>query len=185
MLRATELAQLLLRPAVQSGAWAIDATVGNGHDTKFLADLVGPSGRVFGFDVQAAALAVAAARLDGRPQVTLQLCGHEHLAAALPAEAAGQVAAVMFNLGYLPGADKQTTTRPATTLAGLAQALDLVAVRGMITLVLYPGHPGGADEAAAVRTYIARLPSNFAVAHWCRLTPAHPAPALLAIERRS
>jgi hypothetical protein len=39
----------VLRP----GDTAVDATCGNGHDTLALAELVGPSGRVFALDLQA------------------------------------------------------------------------------------------------------------------------------------
>ena len=34
------------------GDYAVDATLGNGHDTCFLAEIVGDSGKVFGFDIQ-------------------------------------------------------------------------------------------------------------------------------------
>ena len=124
MIRATELAQLVLRQTIKPGDWAVDATVGNGHDTLFLAQRVGPPGRVFGFDVQAAALASAAERVLGLDQITLFHAGHEHLAERLPAEAKGRLAAAMFNLGYLPGGSHEIVTRTQTTLAGLSQALD-------------------------------------------------------------
>ena len=65
MLRATEFAHLLMRQSIKPGDWVVDATVGNGHDTLLLAKLVGPTGRVIGFDVQEAALAAATARVDG------------------------------------------------------------------------------------------------------------------------
>ena len=45
-------AKYLLNKAVTSGDIVVDATLGNGHDTLFLAKLVGESGRVYGFDVQ-------------------------------------------------------------------------------------------------------------------------------------
>ena len=32
--------------------YAVDATLGNGHDTCFLAEIVGDNGKVFGFDIQ-------------------------------------------------------------------------------------------------------------------------------------
>jgi predicted methyltransferase len=183
MLRATELAHLILRQAVRPGAWTVDATVGNGHDTLFLAQLVGPNGRVFGFDVQSVALAATAERVRGQSQVTLIHSGHEILAKHLPADAKGQLAAVMFNLGYLPGAAKDTTTRTETTISALNQALDYLTIGGLITLVLYPGHPGGGEEAAAVRAYAQNLPAAFSVGHYARLNCLEPAPELLVIER--
>ena len=59
----TELAHTLVRAVLQPGDIAIDATAGNGHDTQFLAECVGPNGTVYSFDIQLAALAVTTVRL--------------------------------------------------------------------------------------------------------------------------
>jgi Putative rRNA methylase len=182
-MRATELAHLILQRAVKPGAWAVDATVGNGYDTLFLAHCVGPTGRVFGFDVQETALAAAAQRVHGLPQVTLYHSGHERLVEHLPADAKSRLAAVMFNLGYLPGGDHSIVTRAETTLTGLGHALGYLAAGGLMTLVLYPGHPGGADEAAAVRDFAQHLPADYAVTQHTRINALHQAPELLVIER--
>ena len=184
MMRATELAHVLIRRTVKPGDRVVDATVGNGHDTLMLADLVGPSGYVHGFDVQKAALDATAQRIDGRPQVTLVHAGHETLAEHIPAGDAGCLAAVMFNLGYLPGAPRDIVTQAETTCAALEHSLDRLAPGGLVTLVLYPGHPGGAEEAAAVRSFAERLPEEFAVSHYARINTRQPAPELLAIQRR-
>jgi SAM-dependent methyltransferase len=183
MLRATELAHSLVRQTLKPEGWAIDATVGNGHDTLFLAELAGAGGHVFGFDIQAQALASAGKRLAGLAQVTLNYAGHERMADFLPEEASGRIAAVMFNLGYLPGHDHSVTTRSGTTIAALDQSLGFLAVKGIVTLVLYTGHPGGAEEAANVLAHARELPAQFAASHFKRLNAASPAPELLAIQR--
>ena len=183
MPRATDLAHLLLRNALKEGDWVIDATVGNGHDTLWLAQCVGPSGRVFGFDVQRDAIAATEARVHDQPQVTLFHVGHEHLAAHLPPDAKGRIAAVMFNLGFLPGASKTVTTRAETTIVALEQAMGTLTIGGHITLVLYPGHADGATEAAALRDYARQLPGAFVASHFARLNALRPAPELLMIER--
>jgi len=182
-MRATDLAQLLQSQRLKAGDWAVDATVGNGHDTLFLAESVGPSGRVFGFDVQEAALNAAAERVRAFGTVELFHSGHEHMLDQLPPEAPGRLAAVMFNLGYLPGSDKTVTTQTDTALAGLEQALACLKVGGLVTLVLYFGHPGGAEEAAAMISFAHGLPGDFAALHHRRVNSARPAPELLAIER--
>ncbi len=184
MLRATELAHLMLRRCVRPGDWVVDATAGNGHDTLFLAGLVGPEGRVFGFDVQEAALAAAAERIGGLSRVTLIHAGHEEMSRRLPPEARGRLAAVMFNLGYLPGGTRDIATRPDTTLAALDQALAGLRPGGAVTLVLYSGHQGGAEEAAAVRDHAAGLPADYCVARFVRLNAVDAAPELVVIERR-
>jgi SAM-dependent methyltransferase len=184
MLRATDLAHLLVRQVVKPGDWVIDATAGNGHDTAFLASLVGEHGRVFGFDVQANALAATRARLGGVASVDLIHAGHETIIANMPFDARGRIAAVMFNLGYLPGADKHVITGPTTSCMGLQGALDLLAPQGLVTVVLYRGHVGGPEEAEAVLALAKALPSTFVVVHSARLNAEKPAPELLAIQRR-
>ena len=49
---ALHFSHQLLKEVVEPGDFVIDATMGNGHDTAFLAELVGPSGEVFAFDIQ-------------------------------------------------------------------------------------------------------------------------------------
>mgnify|MGYP005833540397 CR=1 FL=1 len=46
--RILPFARNLLETAVKPGDIAVDATVGNGHDTLFLANLVGSAGRIYG-----------------------------------------------------------------------------------------------------------------------------------------
>lgn len=50
---------------------------------------------------------------------------------------------VAFNLGYLPGGEKQVITRSETTLLALEAAKRILAPGGLISIVVYLGHPGG------------------------------------------
>nr|WP_306267668.1 class I SAM-dependent methyltransferase [Pararhizobium sp. IMCC3301] len=183
MWRATEMAHLMLRQILQPGDVVVDATVGNGHDTLFLADEVGPTGRVFGFDVQESALQHAADRLGARPEVTLLHAGHETLAKCLADCDEPSVAAVVFNLGYLPGADKTIMTRSETTLAALQQALALLKRGGAVTMVLYPGHTGGGQEAVDLFDFAQALAGDFSVSHYQRLNALGVAPELLVFGK--
>ena len=70
--RPTELAHHWVRRVVEPGETVIDATAGNGHDSVFLARLVGPSGRLLAFDVPPAALASPRAARR-RPEVEINL----------------------------------------------------------------------------------------------------------------
>ena len=184
--RATELAHELVAGRLRPGDRAIDATAGNGHDTVFLAEIIGEGGKVFGFEVQAEAIAgterrLAEAGLAGRAE--LRVCGHECMAEYLPDET--RVRAVMFNLGYLPGGDKTVITRPESTVAAIRVAADLLEPGGILTIVLYTGHEGGEEEAAAVETCCAGLEQErFAVVRYGFLNQANRPPYLIAVERR-
>jgi hypothetical protein len=188
---ARQLAGEVLRP----GDLAVDLTAGNGHDTLALWRSVAPGGRVLAFDLQPAALDRTAARLAEAgtpvthhpagqpfvltPGVHLVLDSHAHLDLYLP----GAPCAVVANLGYLPGGDPSVATRTDTTLASLECTLSCLAPGGRLCVVAYPGHPGGAEEAAALDTLLAGLPT----AHWqvLRLSAANAAqaPFLLVAQR--
>lgn len=154
----TRLAHSRIASALQAGDLAVDATVGNAHDTRFLAEQVGEEGHVWGFDVQPSALAAAGQALAQQglsARVTLVEDGHQALAERLPLQAQGRLAVVMFNLGYLPGSDKQITTRAATTLPALDAAVANLRPGGLLSVLTYRGHPGGDEEAAAVASWMA------------------------------
>ncbi|MEA5445651.1 class I SAM-dependent methyltransferase [Gammaproteobacteria bacterium AB-CW1] len=153
----TQLAQTLIRPRLQAGDCAVDATVGNGHDTRFLAECVGETGQVLGLDIQEAAIRttegrLAQAGLNGRVQ--LRQCGHERLDQVLPDHMRGRLKVVMFNLGYLPGGDHDIVTRPDTTLTAIRAAWDNLCADGLISLMIYRGHRGGKDEYQAIRQWL-------------------------------
>lgn len=138
---------------LRKGDCAIDATAGNGHDTAFLASIVGSTGRVFAFDIQESARDQTLTRLQNEKlskQVTFFREDHRLLSQFIPSEYHGKVRAAMFNLGYLPGGNKSLVTQPAATLDALEQALDILATGGILTVVYYTGHPGGREEANAV-----------------------------------
>jgi predicted O-methyltransferase YrrM len=183
-----DFAHEVARRALSPGAWAVDATAGNGHDTCALAEAVGPSGQVWAFDVQAEAIRATRHRLEGRglaERVTLLQKGHETMQRALPEGAEGRVAAVTFNLGYLPGGpDKTRTTTPATTIPALRAAAALLAEGGILTAVCYPGHPGGAEETQAVRQWADGLQqARFRVLGYRFLNQENDPPRLLVVER--
>jgi predicted methyltransferase len=144
---------------LSAGDFAVDATVGNGHDTVFLAGCVGENGQVFGFDIQAQAVETTRQRLQVHeclPQVSLFHGSHALMAEFLPKHLLGQIAVVMFNLGYLPGGDKTVITDTNTTLLALDAAYGLLAEGGVITVLAYPGHAGGDRELVAVEAWCQR-----------------------------
>mgnify|MGYP002626423586 FL=1 len=154
MKRPTAQAHEVVSEAVRPGDTVVDATAGNGHDTLFLARLVGERGKVIAFDVQPAAIESTRRQLEAAgvtERVELHCESHTHMASWAEADS---VRAVMFNLGYLPGGDHSLITRTTSTLPALDAAADLLAPGGVLTVVCYPGHSGGAEESEAVRAWI-------------------------------
>ncbi len=188
MWSAVEYCHVLLRERLLPGDWAVDATAGNGHDTYLLTQLTGPDGRVFAFDVQAQAIAATRQLLErgGVPEACYQLIQSSHvdMASHLPPEPAGRYAAVIFNLGYLPGGVKRLTTRAETTLPAVRLALELLRPGGLLLLVLYPGHDAGADEARVLREFASGLsPRQWQVTEYRPLNTRQPPPSVLAVGK--
>lgn len=186
--RILPFAKTLLEKAVKTGDSVIDATIGNGHDTLFLAELVGWSGRVYGFDVQEEAARATEDLIRSRGvfnRVTLFLDGHEEILKRIPEGEHGKITGAIFNLGYLPGSDKTVITKPETTIAAVEQCLQIMAPEGIIVMVIYYGHPGGADERDQLLEYCCKLDQNVAhVIQYQFINQRNNPPFIIAIEKR-
>ncbi len=182
-LSVTEIVHDLVRPHVRPGDTALDATAGNGHDTLFLAQCVGPTGRVFAWDIQPLAIERTAALLTkhGVTCVELKLGDHAELDLSplsvserglggevwpvLPSDHPGhagragwELAAAMFNLGYLPASDRSIATTAESSVRAIRAAAEHLRPGGILTVLVYVGHSGGAEEAAAVGELLRGMP---------------------------
>lgn len=181
---ARYLSHDVLREAVQKGDTVIDATMGNGHDTLFLCELVGEEGKVIAFDVQAQAVESTRQRLSENGMLSravLYHMGHERMDEAGVQEAS----AIVFNLGWLPGGDKSVTTLWETTKVALEKALSLLKKNGVLLLCAYPGHAEGDRERAEVINFLASLPpQQYNVLHQRFLNAGPGAPENFVIQRQ-
>ncbi|GLC88160.1 tRNA (mnm(5)s(2)U34)-methyltransferase [Lysinibacillus piscis] len=181
--RVLQYAQQLLKETITEGDTVVDATAGNGHDTLFLAQLVGDTGQVYAFDVQKSAVDATLHRLldAGLEHRALILHrGHEELANHVHKT----VAAAIFNLGYLPGSDHDIITKPNTTIQAIEALLALLKIGGIIVLVIYHGHSGGKEERDAVINYVSQLPQKYVhVLKYEFLNQQNDPPFVIALEK--
>lgn len=188
LLRVLPFARELLQTAIKQGDIAIDGTAGNGHDTLFLANLVGSHGFVYSFDVQKEAIEATKKRLkenDALQSVTLIHDGHENIRKYLKREHEGKIAGAIFNLGYLPGSDKSIVTKPQTTIQAVEEILSQLKKEGIVVLVIYHGHDGGKIEKEELLNYTKKLPQNeFHVLKYEFINQKNNPPFIIAIEKR-
>ena len=181
---ARYLAADALRQILQPGDAAVDATMGNGRDTLFLCELVGPEGRVFAFDVQEQAVENTRARLKEAgvlDRAKLFCLGHEHMAE----QVTYPVRAVVFNLGWLPGGDHHVTTRWETTQAAAESAISLLEPLGVLVICAYPGHAEGERERQALTKWLAELPpQRYNVLEQRFLNAGNGAPECFVIQKQ-
>lgn len=180
---ARHLAADYMKRTIRPGDTVVDATMGNGKDTLFLAKLVGETGHVYAFDVQEEAVSRTRERVieaGFADRTTLLLAGHETMAQHVPQG----VQAIMFNLGWLPGAAHIVTTKTDTTLAAVDAAVSLLAPGGIVTVCIYPGHDEGKRELSALSSYASGLSVRmYNVAHHCFLNASGETPQLILIQR--
>ena len=151
MLRPLQMAHAFLEEVVTDEDIVVDATMGNGHDTLFLARL---AKKVYAFDIQEQAIEqttkrLAEAKLDN---VELFLTGHENVDQYVES-----IKAAIFNLGYLPSADKTVITQPHTTIQALEKLCQRLVAGGRIAVMIYYGHAGGDVERDAVLDFVSQL----------------------------
>lgn len=177
------LAHQLISSRTVGGGVAIDATAGNGCDTLFLVSLVGAGGKVYAFDIQERALDQTRELLseaNALNQVHLILAGHETMAQHV----AEKADIIMFNLGYLPGGDHGVVTSVESTLSAIKQSLAILKPQGILSVVIYLGHPGGWEEGQAVEEYLTQLPKEqFEVIKFSYLNRSKTAPSLVLVEK--
>ena len=177
-------AREMIEQAMFEGARAVDATMGNGHDTQWLCELAGATGRVYAFDVQPEAVRRTEERLAEAglaDRARLFCAGHERMAELVPEP----VDAVVFNLGWLPGAEHGVTTRVETTLQAVEAALSLLKEDGLMTVCIYPGHDEGARELQALMHWAEALdPRRYDALVKTYLNQPNDPPRMLAVKKK-
>lgn len=142
---------------VQPGDFCIDATMGNGHDTLFLSQLAGPSGKVLAFDIQQTALDATRKRLANHSHLAptqLILDSHSHMDQYADPET---VSCIVFNLGYLPSGDHSLATHSETSIPAIEQGLQLLKKDGLLCLCIYSGGDSGFEERDALLPFLKSL----------------------------
>lgn len=177
------LSHEIIQKTVKNGDTVVDATAGNGKDTVFLAELVGDKGRVYSFDIQAAAIEKTAEKLKAKgleKRVILINDSHANMCKHID----GSVKAVMFNLGYLPGGDHDICTKAPSTIEAVESAMRLISVNGIITIVVYHGGDSGFEEKEQVLKYIQSIDSRqFTVSKTEFVNQINCPPILICIEK--
>jgi SAM-dependent methyltransferase len=191
----TPLAHLLWSQVVKGGDIVIDATCGNGHDSLVLADLAltRDSGLLYCVDIQVKAIDSTKEKLlaahgdslqDGK--IIFVHASHENY----PVEIGqGSVSAIVFNLGFLPGThedgDNRITTITEVTTKAIENALPLLKIGGLLSVMLYRGHIEGARESKACLDFFQRLKAGQWKVYCHKPINTVSGPILVTVARRA
>ena len=190
LLPVIQFSHLLAAAKLESGGNAIDATAGNGNDTLFLINHLNKQSQLFVFDIQEHAIRQTKAKLMTHlsqsefnklsQRIHFFCTGHENM----DQHVKEPIKVIMFNLGYLPGSASEVITKPYTTIKAIEKGLQLLEPNGLLSVIVYPGHDGGEEEALMVTQYIARLNSyEYGVIQYQNINK-RKSPYLLAVEKK-
>jgi len=144
----TEMTHILLSHHLTEDMVAIDATVGQGFDTIFLAQ---HCKKVYAFDIQPQALEIAKGKVDDTCcEIEWILDSHANMTRYVHES----IDVIVFNFGYFPTGDHTITTMTDSSLSAVHLALSLLKKDGWLVLCFYPGHPEGKKEMDAILEYL-------------------------------
>lgn len=154
------------------GDLAMDCTLGNGHDTDFLARRFDA---VIAMDIQKSCIDEYQEPANVR-KYCMDHAEIERFDAA--------PALIVYNLGYRPGGDKAVRTRSTTTVASLAQACRIIRPGGFIITGIYWKHDAG-EEGKKVLEFCSGLPKEeYGVIHHTFINRGNQPPSLVIVERK-
>lgn len=188
-----DLAHAYWKKSLKSGDTVIDATCGNGYDTLELAHLLFNQEAetkkeciLIAIDRQKKAIDATRERLKSAfsEEVMHHICLLEQCHSSFPTDITnGSVALIVYNLGYLPGGNKELTTMHSTTLQSLKNALSLIKPGGCISMTCYPGHEEGKQEELMIKEFASHLnPREWSCCYHSWLN-RRQAPSLLIIQK--
>ena len=138
---------------------AADMTVGKGNDSKYILENIRVE-KLYGFDIQKEAEIESKKLIGEDPRFIFHLASHDKVEEYIKEG----LDLVVYNLGYLPGGDKEITTNYESTLKSLEKTLKLLNPQGLIILTIYPGHPAGKIESKELEKFLEKInPKKYAV----------------------
>ncbi|RXK18300.1 class I SAM-dependent methyltransferase [Macrococcus sp. DPC7161] len=171
----------LILTHIQPNTALIDATCGNGNDTLFMCQNTTQNETIYAFDIQTTAINNTLEKVKDFDHVKVIQQGHEHVLNHVH----DPVSVAVFNLGYLPKGDKSIVTTPETTIKAIKDIFSLLVPKGIIILVIYPGHPEGQIERDEVMQYVKQIDQQEAhVLQYGFINQKNNPPFIIGIEKR-
>lgn len=172
----SDLSHDIIKNYVLNKDVAVDATLGNGYDTDFLAELFS---KVYAFDIQEE----PCIKYKEKNIVNVEVINDSHH--LFNTYINTKVDCIIYNLGFLPGGDKSITTNHITSLESIKLGLELLNSGGMMVICIYRGHNEGKVEETCILQYLKELPKNkYGVMVQSYLNRQDISPMMVIVEKK-
>ena len=160
MYKIVEFAKVLMKDFIVSlnkeNIICVDATLGNGFDSLFLSKLINNNGTIYAYDIQQESInnSTKLFKENNVDNVIMNLKSHEFINEE-------NIDLAIFNLGFLPGSNKEIKTNATSTLNAIKNLIPRMNKDNMLIIIcLYVGHNEGLYESIVVDEYLKNLPSK-------------------------
>lgn len=169
------LVESLMKSKIPTSKICLDMTFGNGNDSyKMLS--INKSIQIYGFDIQKNCID------NAKKTNNLKVINDSHL--NFENYTNEKIDFAVFNLGYLPGGDKNITTDYDTVIKTLEKLLKLMNIEGQIVITFYPGHRPGFEESINIINFLRNLnQKEFNVIRYDFINQINNPPFVCLIER--
>ena len=170
------ISHAIIKNFLENKKCAIDATLGNGHDTDFLSENFE---RVYAFDIQKE----ACENYETKKVKNVKVINDSH--SEFEKYINEEVDCIMYNLGFLPGGNKEITTMHESSLKSIKDGLDILSSGGIMTICIYTGHDEGKIEETCIMELLKDLPKNkFGVMEHRFINRKNNPPILVVVEKK-
>ena len=178
MEKVLDFVRNIISKRIKESDVCVDATCGRGNDTLFLAKL---AKKVYAFDIQKEAINSSKELLKEYDNVVFINDSHENVNDYVTEE----INVAMFNLGYLPKGDKNITTKSNTTISSIDKVIKKLEVKGIVSIVCYPGHPEGYRESMELLEYLRNInQKEYDIIRYDFINQINNPPYTIVIERK-
>ena len=172
----SELSHNIIEKFVSNKNIAIDGTLGNGHDSDFLKDRFE---KVYSFEIQEEPCIL----YKSKEYENVSVINDSHH--KIKEYVNEPVDCIVYNLGFLPGGNKDVTTKVDTTLISIKSGLEILSSGGIMSIAIYIGHDEGKEEESEILKYVSGLPKDkFGVMQHKYINRAKVAPLLIIVEKK-
>ena len=178
-----DVAQLFMAQKLATAKVIIDATCGNGHDCQFLAENSVKNSEIYAFDIQQAGIKQTK-QLLAENSLLNKVEIHNDNFVNMKKYLNKMIDLVVFNLGYLPGNDKNITSCVTDLREIIPVILELLAPHGLVVITSYPGHQQGEKEFLWLEKYLPELSNKvYNVGKYQLFNHQKPSPIVYIIEK--
>lgn len=179
-----QIIDYVIEESIYSDSICVDGTLGNGYDSLKILRILSDHGKLYSFDIQEKAIINSRELFEKEgffhENINLILDSHENVLRYVNEP----IDFFILNLGYLPGSDKNITTKATTVKSFLDNISTILKSQGIGIIVFYPGHKEGKIELEYISSYLSTFDQKcYNIIEFKYINQINNPPQVIILER--